>query len=177
VKRIFTLDVVAPSIFYAILVGSIYLLFAGHNQPGGGFVGGLVAGAAVALRYIAGGLDEVRHISPFRPWTILGAGLFLAATVATIPVLLSDPVLASAYLTLDLPLLGKVSLVSAALFDVGVYLVVVGLVLMVFEAFGQSFDRPDPLAYVPPEASTEPAPGAGDRDRPEVRGGEEVGPV
>jgi multisubunit Na+/H+ antiporter MnhB subunit len=158
VKRIFTLDVVAPIIFYAILVGSIYLLFAGHNQPGGGFVGGLVAGAAVALRYIAGGLDEVRHISPFRPWTILGAGLVTAATVALVPVLLGDPVLDSAYVTLDLPLLGTVALVSAALFDLGVYLVVVGLVLMVFEAFGQSFDRPDPLAYTPPEPDPAPAP-------------------
>ncbi|MHB1139847.1 MAG: MnhB domain-containing protein, partial [Microthrixaceae bacterium] len=136
------LDQVASVIFYVIVVGSIYLLFAGHNQPGGGFVGGLVAGAAIALRYIAGGLTEVRRISPLRPWTILGGGLFLAALVAVVPVVLGGAVLESAYTTLDLPLVGELTLVSAAAFDLGVYLVVVGLVLMVFEAFGEAFDRP-----------------------------------
>ena len=52
---------------------SLWLLFAGHNQPGGGFVGGLLAGSAITLRYIAGGIDEVRGRSRFRPWTVLGA--------------------------------------------------------------------------------------------------------
>jgi multicomponent Na+:H+ antiporter subunit A len=141
VKRVFTLDVIAPLIFYAIFVGSIYLLFAGHNQPGGGFVGGLVAGAAIALRYIAGGLGEVRRISPFRPWTILGAGLVVASLVALTPVVLGAAALESAYTTLELPVLGELTVVSAAVFDTGVYLVVVGLVLMVFEAFGESFER------------------------------------
>ena len=69
-RRLVTLDHTAPVIFYVIMTGSIYLLFAGHNQPGGGFVGGLVAGAAISLRYITGGIEEVRHISRLRPWTI-----------------------------------------------------------------------------------------------------------
>ena len=63
-------------VFPAVVVGSLYLLFAGHNQPGGGFVGGLVAGAAIALRYVAGGhRPRSAASSRFRPWTILGAGL------------------------------------------------------------------------------------------------------
>ena len=45
------------------MVGSLWLLFAGHNQPGGGFVGGIVAGAAVSLRYVSGGLTDVRRLS------------------------------------------------------------------------------------------------------------------
>jgi len=143
-RRVFTLDQITPPIFYAILVGSIYLLFAGHNQPGGGFVGGLVAGAAIALRYIAGGLGEVRRISPLRPWTILGGGLVMASVVALVPVVLGGAVLESAYTSVELPLLGELTLVSVALFDLGVYLVVVGLVLMVFEAFGESFERSSP---------------------------------
>ena len=53
----------------------LYLLFSGHNQPGGGFVGGLVAGSAISLRYLAGGIEGVRSISRFQPWTILGTGL------------------------------------------------------------------------------------------------------
>ena len=77
-KRIVFLDQSVPIIFHTALVTSIYLLFVGHNQPGGGFVGGLVAGAAISLRYLAGGIDEVRGISRFQPWTILGAGIAIS---------------------------------------------------------------------------------------------------
>ena len=55
-KRLVTLDESVRVIFHAVLVGSLYLLFSGHNQPGGGFVGGLVAGSAISLRYLAGGI-------------------------------------------------------------------------------------------------------------------------
>lgn len=138
-RRLATLDETVPLLFRLIMVGSIYLLFAGHNQPGGGFVGGLVAGAAISLRYIAGGIDEVRRISRWRPWTILGAGVIVAVGTALVPVALGRSVLQAGYEPLDLPVLGKVSLSSALVFDIGVYLCVVGLVLMVFEAFGDRF--------------------------------------
>jgi multicomponent Na+:H+ antiporter subunit A len=118
------------------MVGSIYLLFAGHNQPGGGFVGGIVAGAAVALRYVAGGIDDVRSLSRAHPWTVLGAGLLLSATTAVIPVLAGASPLEAAKFETDLPLLGHLKVTSALPFDIGVYLLVLGLVLMVFESFG-----------------------------------------
>ena len=140
-RRLGVLDHTVPVIFYVIMVGSMYMLFAGHNQPGGGFVGGLVAGAAVSLRYIAGGIDEVRRLSPFRPWTILGAGLIISALTASVPLAFGDPVLTGGYRAFDLPVLGKVSISSALVFDIGVYFCVVGLVLMVFEAFGDRFER------------------------------------
>ena len=60
--RLVTIDVSVRIVFAAVMVGSLWLLFAGHNQPGGGFVGGIVAGAAVSLRYVAGGLAEVRRL-------------------------------------------------------------------------------------------------------------------
>jgi multicomponent Na+:H+ antiporter subunit A len=126
------------------MVGSLYLLFAGHNQPGGGFAGGIVAGAAVALRYVAGGIDDVRSLSRARPWTVLGAGLLLAALTATVPLLFGGAVLESALVEGDLPLLGHVKVGSALAFDVGVYLVVLGLVLMVFESFGDDPRVPAP---------------------------------
>ena len=115
---------------------SLWLLFAGHNQPGGGFVGGLLAGSAITLRYIAGGIDEVRGLSRFRPWTVLGAGILLAAITATIPLLVGDGVLEVGLASLDLPVIGTVTVSSALAFDTGVYLAVVGMVLMAFEAFG-----------------------------------------
>ncbi len=134
--RLVILDRSVRVIFHALLVASIYLLFVGHNQPGGGFVGGLIAGASVALRYVAGGMDEVRAVSRFKPWTILGAGLLLAASTAIAPMLFGDHVLESAVLAWDAPVLGSVKATSSLVLDVGVYLLVVGLVLMVFESFG-----------------------------------------
>ena len=79
---------------------------------------------------------EVRAHSRFRPWTILGSGLFLCAATATAPLLAGKNVLESTYFTKDVPVLGVVTVTSGLPFDIGVYLVVVGLVLMVFEAFG-----------------------------------------
>lgn len=135
-KRLVFLDESAHVIFHAVLVGSIYLLFAGHNQPGGGFVGGLVAGAAISLRYLAGGIADVRRISRFRPWTILGGGIVLATVTALAPLLQGKAVLTSLGTEFDVALLGHIYASTTLAFDVGVYMVVVGLVFMVFEAFG-----------------------------------------
>jgi multisubunit Na+/H+ antiporter MnhB subunit len=123
-------------VFHALVMTSLWLLFAGHNQPGGGFVGGLLAGSAITLRYIAGGIDEVRGRSRFKPWQVLGSGLLLAAGTAIVPLLAGGDVLQVGFASLDLPVFGTVKLSSALIFDAGVYLAVVGMVLMAFEAFG-----------------------------------------
>jgi multicomponent Na+:H+ antiporter subunit A len=133
------IDLVDPSvpvIVHAVMVASVYLLVAGHNHPGGGFVGGLVAGAAIAVRYITGGIESVRRMARLRPWTILGTGVLVAAVTATVPLLAGRPVLDSGKWDFDLPVFGPVALSSVLAFDFGVYLAVVGLTLMVFEAFG-----------------------------------------
>jgi multicomponent Na+:H+ antiporter subunit A len=147
--RLITLDVSVRIVFTAVMVGSLYLLFAGHNQPGGGFAGGIVAGAAVALRYVSGGIDEVRRLSRSQPWTVLGSGVLIAAMTALVPLALGGAVLESASLTLHPPLLGTVKLTSVLAFDIGVYLAVVGLALMVFESFGD--DPPPRTAPTPAE--------------------------
>jgi len=136
-NRSLILDTTVRLIFDAVLVFSVYLLFAGHNQPGGGFVGGLVAAGAVALRYLAGGLDEVRRIFRLRPWTFLSVGLGIAVLTALVPVAFGDPPLDQESVELHLGLLGTAKATSATLFDAGVYLVVVGLVLMAFEGLGE----------------------------------------
>jgi multisubunit Na+/H+ antiporter MnhB subunit len=132
------LDQSVTVIFHAVLVASLYLLFVGHNQPGGGFVGGLLAGAAISLRYLAGGLAEVRSVSRFRPWTLLGSGVALSVSTALAPIIIrGEPVMSSLGTAFDVPVLGHVYASTTLAFDVGVYLVVVGLVFMVFEAFGE----------------------------------------
>ncbi|HEY1117933.1 MAG TPA: MnhB domain-containing protein, partial [Acidimicrobiales bacterium] len=85
---------------------------------------------------VAGGMDDVRRLTRFKPWTILGAGLTTAVVTAIVPLLSGDPVLSTAKLEADWPLFGHLKVTSALAFDIGVYLLVVGLVLMVFEAFG-----------------------------------------
>ncbi len=125
----------ARLIFHAALVGSVYLLFAGHSHPGGGFVGGLLAGAAIALTYLTGGLDAVRRISRFQPWTILGAGITIAGVVALLPMLHGDAVMSDLAWTFDAPVLGHVRISTTLAFDIGVYLTIIGMVFMVFEAF------------------------------------------
>lgn len=136
-KHVVSVDVSVRLIFHAVMVGSLYLLFSGHNQPGGGFVGGLVAGSAIALCYVAGGIEEVRGLTRLRPWTVLGAGLLLAAGTAVAPLFLGGYLLEPGAATVALPVLGDVHLTSALVFDCGVYLLVVGVVLMAFEAFGE----------------------------------------
>jgi len=136
VRRLPFVDVVVRVVFHVVLMTSLWLLFAGHNQPGGGFVGGLLAGSAITLRYIAGGIDEMRARSRFRPWTVLGVGVLLAAATAFVPVLVGADALTVGVATVNLPLVGTAKMSSALVFDTGVYLAVVGMVMMVYEAFG-----------------------------------------
>ena len=143
-RRSLILDTTVRLVFDAAVVLSIYLLFAGHNQPGGGFVGGLVAAGAIALRYIAGGIDEVRGLVPVRPWTFLAIGLALASGEALLPSLLGDSPLDQRAFEWDVAVLGHVKLTTATIFDAGVYQVVVGLTMMIFEGLGDESADDEP---------------------------------
>jgi multicomponent Na+:H+ antiporter subunit A len=135
--RLPVVDASARVLFPSIMVLSLYFLFAGHNQPGGGFVGGLTAGVAISLRYVAGGVSSVRRSFRLRPWTVLGGGLAISVITALTPLVLGESLLEHADLEWDSAILGAVKVTSALPFDIGVYLVVVGLVLMAYEAFGE----------------------------------------
>ncbi len=120
-----------------LLVFSLYLLFAGHNQPGGGFAGGLVAGVVVVLAWAAGGPLTVERIVPIRTSALLGAGLVVAAGTGFASLLAGLDYLESGYLKLDLGMLGEVKVVSALGFDIGVYLTVIGVALGLVRALGE----------------------------------------
>ena len=77
-RRSVVLEVVTRMLFHTIVVFSVYLLFSGHNEPGGGFAGGLVAGLALVLRYLAGGRYELGEAAPVDPGLLLGVGLLFA---------------------------------------------------------------------------------------------------
>ena len=141
VRRSVVLETTVRLVFHTVLVFSLYLLFAGHNQPGGGFVGGLVAGCAFVLRYIAGGRGALREAVPVDPGIPIGAGLLLAAGTGCVALVLGGDFLESAQRTFDLPVLGELKLVSVLAFDTGVYLVVVGLVLGLLRTLGAAAER------------------------------------
>ena len=107
-----------------LLLFSVFLLFRGHNQPGGGFVGGLIAAAAFALYGIAFGVQRARQALLVRPMTLLGAGLLIALLSGLPAVLRGQPFLTALWAS------GPVAVGTPALFDVGVFLVVAGVVLM-----------------------------------------------
>jgi multisubunit Na+/H+ antiporter MnhB subunit len=139
-KRSLIFDTTVRLAFDLALVLSVYLLFAGHNQPGGGFVGGLVAGAGISLRYLTGDLRDVLSVIRFKPWTPLSVGLVLAAGTALSSMLAGAEPLDHRAWTFDLWVIGDVKVTSATVFDTGVYCIVVGLVLMILEAFADEVD-------------------------------------
>ncbi|MDJ0393237.1 Na+/H+ antiporter subunit A [Rhodococcus sp. G-MC3] len=138
--RSLVLEVTTRLIFPTIMVLSVYFFFSGHNAPGGGFAGGLTAGLALVLRYLAGGRYELGEAVPIDAGKILGLGLVLAAGTAISSLFLGAPALSSATLELTLPLLGDIKIVTALFFDLGVYLIVVGLVLDVLRSLGARLD-------------------------------------
>ena len=138
--RSLVLEVATRIIFPLIMVLSVYFFFAGHNTPGGGFAGGLTAGLAVVLRYIAGGRYELGETLPFDAGKVLGTGLALSAGTALGSLLVGAPVLSSALIEIDVPVMGTVKFVTALFFDAGVYLIVLGLVLDVLRSLGARLD-------------------------------------
>ena len=149
--RSLVLEVATRVIFPLIMVLSAYFFFTGHNTPGGGFAGGLTAGLALVLRYLAGGRYELGETLPVDVGKVLGVGLGLSAGTAATSLLLGAPVLSSALIEVDLPVLGHVKFVTALFFDLGVYLIVVGLVLDVLRSLGARLD--EELAGEPSKAA------------------------
>lgn len=140
-NRSIMLEVIVRILFHTIIVVSIYLLFAGHNLPGGGFAGGLVAGMALVMRYVAGGRYELGAAAPTDAGRLLGAGMTIAIACAVVPLLFGAPPLTSWFWEAELPVIGHIEFVTSTLFDIGVYLVVVGLVLDVLRSLGGEVDR------------------------------------
>ena len=140
-RRSTILEIVTHLVFHTIMLWSVYLLFAGHNQPGGGFAAGIVAGLALCLRYLAGYGAELRAALPVMPAALLGTGLFIAAGSAVLPMLFGSPALRTWIADVQVPLLGEVHVVTSLLFDVGVYLVVLGLMLDILRSLGSGIDE------------------------------------
>ena len=167
-------EVVTRLLFGVMIVVSVYLLLAGHNLPGGGFAGGLVAGTALLIRYLAAGGLELDEAMPLPAGVILGSGLAISVVTAVTPVFFGGAVFQSFDVHLVVPgweslavpwgswtLLGDLHLVSSTAFDLGVYLVVVGMILDLGRSLGAGIDahEKEELAPAPEPESSRAAPG------------------
>ncbi|MHB0954459.1 MAG: Na+/H+ antiporter subunit B [Allorhizobium sp.] len=116
---------IAPFITALMVLFSIFVLLRGHNEPGGGFIGGLIAASALAIYGIAYGVQAVRRAIWFHPMSIAGAGLMLACLSGLLSVVFGVPFMTGLWIYPEI--LGvEVPLATVMSFDVGVYLVVVG---------------------------------------------------
>lgn len=108
---------------------SLYLFFAGHNNPGGGFIAGLMTASAFALVYMIFGQATARQIMRFSYPVLIAVGILLAALTGSIGPLVGDPFFTHYFDYFTIPLIGEVELTTAVPFDFGVYLVVIGTTL------------------------------------------------
>jgi multicomponent K+:H+ antiporter subunit A len=120
--------------FAAICVFSMYLLFRGHDLPGGGFAAGIVFAIGIILQYMAGGTRWVEERLNLQPVLLMGVGIALATATGAGAWLFGQAFLTSHVAHVDVPLIGEVHLPSAFLFDIGVFLLVVGATTMLLIA-------------------------------------------
>lgn len=114
-----------------LLMASLFLLWRGHNEPGGGFSGGLMAASAFVLHAIAAGPEAGRQALKIPPTLLIPLGLAVALLAALIAFAAGEPFFTGQWVTLNIPGGSDVKLGTPLLFDVGVYLVVVGITLTI----------------------------------------------
>ena len=114
-----------------LLLYSLYLLVSGHDEPGGGFSGGLVASSAFALHLMAYDAASTRRMLRASPQAFIGVGLLLAVASGVWGVVLSKPFMTGFWIDLSVPGIGKVPLGTPLFFDLGVYVVVIGVTMII----------------------------------------------
>lgn len=136
------LRITASWILPVALVVSLYIFMRGHNLPGGGFIAGLVTSLALIIQYIAVGQDKTEQLLGAKSGRLyeiwIGVGLTIAGLTGVAAWFWSRPFLTSAHIYVSPPIIGEMHLASAALFDVGVYVTVVGATMLMISVLGDS---------------------------------------
>ena len=130
------LRVLARPLLPLALLVSVYLFLRGHNAPGGGFIAALVTGTAILLQYVAYGSDWARERLPWNYSTAIAAGLLLATATGLASWAFGAPFLTSTFGYVNWPVVGEFELASAMAFDLGIYIVVVGVVMVIVGRLG-----------------------------------------
>jgi multicomponent Na+:H+ antiporter subunit B len=124
-------------VIHIILLFSIFVLFKGHNEPGGGFIAGLMTSVAIVLVYIVFSAETVKKTIPLQYTAMIALGLFFAAGTGIGAIILGYPFLTHTFGHFYIPLVGEIELATALSFDIGVYLVVVGATLLIISTLGE----------------------------------------
>ncbi len=125
-------------LFPIIVLFSIFLLLRGHDEPGGGFIGGLLGATAFALFAIGYSVETSRRMLRFELHQLMGVGLLMATLSGVVGLILGEPFLSSAWIEIPIP--GRpepFKLATYLFFDIGVYLVVLSITLMIVYALAE----------------------------------------
>jgi len=137
--RSYIFDRLVRVAFFLVNLVAVYLLWRGHNLPGGGFIAGLASAIALILLSLALGVEAMPRILRVDPMRVAAAGLLLALVTGTGPVLWGRPFLEHFHVHIHgVPWFGELHVGTPLLFDVGVYLIVVGVVSKMLFVFMQS---------------------------------------
>jgi multicomponent Na+:H+ antiporter subunit B len=121
-----------------LLLFAVFILLRGHYEPGGGFVGGLVAAVAFVLHAFANGLKETRKFLKIHPGVLIPFGLAISLFSGLAPMLAGDAFMKGIWLQQPLPVIGLVG--SALFFDIGVFFVVIGISLTILFTLSEATD-------------------------------------
>ena len=117
-------------LFPALIVLSLIVFYRGHNLPGGGFIGGLLAASAFILLGLGASMEQARRALRVNPVTLMALGLLIALVSGLLGLMQGDAFMTGVWLpTFYLPLLGAVHLGTPLLFDLGVFMTVIGFTL------------------------------------------------
>jgi multicomponent Na+:H+ antiporter subunit B len=131
------LSTAARYLLSLLLVFSVFILIRGHDEPGGGFIGGLIAAAAFALNAVAFDAATTRRTLRIDPRMLVPLGLLIALGSGTAPLLAGEAFLTGIWFTAYAPGLGELTLGTPLMFDCGVYLVVLGVTLTMILALAE----------------------------------------
>ncbi|GAK10629.1 Na(+)/H(+) antiporter subunit B [Geomicrobium sp. JSM 1781026] len=120
------LQTVTKVVSFIILSFAAYLFFAGHHDPGGGFIGGLVTASALVLLFLAFDIRTISNGIPINYRLLVGIGLAVSTVTAVGSIVLGFPFLSHTFEYVDFPLFGEIELATSVLFELGVVLTVVG---------------------------------------------------
>ena len=121
----------ARYLFPVIMLFSIYLLLRGHNEPGGGFVGGLAAASAFILNQLAYDVQSTKKMMNVESLTLIGVGLLTALGSSVFSMLYGEPYFSSHWVTFHITPGWQIPIGTPLIFDIGVYLVVLGVTLAI----------------------------------------------
>lgn len=136
-KHPMILSVVAKILLPLALLISAHIFLRGHNLPGGGFIAGLITAVALILQYFAHGVTWVTARNKIEYQSLIVSGLMIALLTGIAPLLWDYPFLTSWFDYFTLPFIGKFELTSALMFDLGVYLTVVGSTMLILSNLGK----------------------------------------